>query len=217
MNKLERAINKLLAPTLSESGFKLKATWGGFFRFTDYGFDGFMVIDQGRKEINANGIVCAIKIRHDKIQLPFNKLDFIYGEEEQKQNPTLVLGYPFYKWGTPTEYLMVNSATAEVDVIIVADHLKRVLQQHALPFYERYSNLAEIEELLNHEPMGDIAPYSGGFIYEHRVVTSLLCAKATNPSRYDAVKEAFIKLDKGMYPREKRMEILRKVDAIVIE
>lgn len=216
MDKFERAINKLLAPKLAAAGFELKKDWNGFFRFTDYGFDEFMVISKGRVDVDCFGIACAIAVRHERIQTPFNTLGFIHGEEEQRQNPTLVLGYPFYKWGTPREYLQVRLTHMAEDTAAVAVQLEEAFLEQATIFYKRFSRLSEVEELLNREPMADISPYSGGFIPEDRAVTSLLCAKAINPLRYDAVKDAFIAQDKGMYPREKRMELINRVDKMII-
>jgi hypothetical protein len=37
-----------------------------------------------------------------------------------------------------------------------------------------------------------------------------------NPQRYAEVRETFIRLDKGMFPREKRLEMLRRVDEMVL-
>jgi hypothetical protein len=43
---------------------------------------------------------------------------------------------------------------------------------------------------------------------------SLLLAKAVNPARYAAAREAFVTLDKGMFSQEKRLDMLSRVDAM---
>ena len=217
MDRIERAINKVLAPTLKAAGFELKKEWNCFVKFTDYGFDSFMVIDQGRLDVDQISIGCSIGIRHNRIQELFNTFGFIYGEEEQKQNVTFSLSYPFNARKNLDDYLKLNALTLQEDIAIVAKHLEQAFAEHAIPFYNRFSKLSEVEELLNKKPLADISPYSGGFIPEDLMVTSLLCAKAVNPARYDLVREACVAMEGGMYPKEKRMEILKKVDAMVIE
>lgn len=215
MDKIERAIGKLLEHRLAEYGFKLIKDRHKFVRFTDYGFDGFIVINKGRIDLDYFGIECGYGIRHDKIQNLYCAIDPIYGVDYNKEFETLVKRYPIYSWGKPFEYLKLYSTSPE-DIAKMADEIGNVFIEHALPFYRRFSQLSEVEELLNKEPMEDISPYSGGFFPEHRVATSLLCAKVVNPARYDLVKEAFIKKDQGAWPLEKRMEILSKIDALEI-
>ena len=215
MDRIERSISKLLIPRLANYGFAIAKERHCFIKFTDYGFDDFMVINKGRIGMEYFGIVCAIRMRHDIIQIPWNTLGFIHGEDAQKETPTLILSYPFIYSGKPFEYLKLYS-TAPEDIAKMADVVANVFIEHALPFYQRFSQLSEIEALLNKEPMEDISPYSGGFFREHRVATSLLCAKAVNPARYDMVKEAFVKKNQGTWPLEKRMEILKKIDEIKI-
>ena len=215
MDRIERSISKLLVPSLATYGFALAKERHCFIKFTDYGFDNFMVINKGRIDNDYYGVSCAIGIRHDKVQLPFNSLGFIHGDEAQQENTTLVLRYPSYSWGRPFEYLKLYSTSPE-DIAKMTDEIANVFVEQALSFYQRFSQLCEIEELLNKEPMEDISPYSGGFFPEDRVVTSLLCAKAVNPARYDMVKEAFVKKNQGTWPLEKRMEILKKIDEIKI-
>lgn len=43
---------------------------------------------------------------------------------------------------------------------------------------------------------------------------SLILAKIVNPGRYVQVRETFVTQDKGMFPREQRMAMLAKVDAM---
>ena len=216
MDKIERAISKVLEPKLAEYGFKLIKKRHKFVRFTDYGFDEFMVINKGRVEVGFLGIECGPGIRHDKIQSIYSSLDStVYGNDSNKEFSTLVMRYPFYSWGKPFEYMKLYSASAD-DIANMAEDISRVFSEHARPFYQRFSQLSEVEELLNKEPMADISPYSGGFFPEHRVAISLLCAKAVNPARYDLVKEAFVKKDQGAWSREKRMEILRKIDEMQV-
>lgn len=210
MDKIQRAINKLIAPNMQAAGFELKKDWGGFYRFTAYGFEEFTVINKGRVDIHYFGIACAIAVRHDRIQKTFNTFGFIYGEEEQKQNATFVLGYPYDEKGLPNEYLKISPATMQEDIEKVAEQISQAFQEQAIPFYATYSNLAVVEEKLNAKPLADIRPYTGDAILEHRIVTSLICAKAVNTNRYDSVREACVKADGGMYPMEKRMEVLKK-------
>lgn len=207
MDKIERAISKLVESKLVMHGFKLIRERHSFVRFT--------VINKGRIDVDCLGIECGYGIRHDKIQNLYCAIDPIYGDDSQKEFATLVLRYPPYFSGKPFEYLKLYSTSPE-DIAKTADEIGNVFVDFALPFYQRFSQLSEIEELLNKEPMADISPYSGGFFPEHRVATSLLCAKVVNPARYDLVKEAFIKKDQGAWPHEKRMEILKKIDSIQV-
>lgn len=217
MDKIERAINKLIAPTLQTAGFELKKDWGGFFRFTEYGFDSFIVINKGRTEVNYFGIACGIMVRHDRIQKVFNTFGFIDGDEEQKQNSTFVLGYPYDERGLPNVYFNINPATMQADIEDIAQKLLQAFHDVAIPFYETYSNLVAIEEKLNINPLADIWPYTGGGMLEDRMVTSLLCAKAVNPDRYQLVREACLNVKGGMYPKEKHLEIVKKMDELQLK
>ena len=128
MDRIERAINKVLAPTLKAAGFELKKEWNCFVKFTDYGFDSFMVIDQGRLDVDQISIGCSIGIRHNRIQELFNTFGFIYGEEEQKQNVTFSLSYPFNARKNLDDYLKLNALTLQEDIAI-ADLIKPAFYQ----------------------------------------------------------------------------------------
>ena len=112
--------------------------------------------------------------------------------------------------------LKVMPVTMNDDIARVAQEIETVFLQKGLPFYERFADLHVIEELANKSPLADIAPYGAGGPMEHRAMRSLLLAKAVNPQRYAAVRETFIQLDKGMFPREKRLQMLQRVDEMVL-
>lgn len=214
MDRIERNINKLIAPTLEAAHFQLNKEWGYFVRKTSYGFDAFIVINKGRIDGDKFGIRCAIEVRHDVIEVPWNSLGFIYGEDAKLETSTFTLAYPSIHLGAKNDMLKLSPATLKEDIEIAAKDIAQAFIQHAVPFYNRFSHLEEVEKALNKSPMMDISPYTGGLPVEHRAMRSLLCAKAVNPERYDLVRETFIKMNKGMFPLEKRMQMLEKVDAM---
>jgi len=62
-----------------------------------------------------------------------------------------------------------------------------------------------------------------GFANETKCVAALpfakpvSSAKAVNPERYTAVREAFATLDTSMFPREKLLDKLRRVDEMQLQ
>jgi hypothetical protein len=214
MDRIERAICKKIEPMLKQHGFSLHKEWGYFIRPQTYGHDAFLVVNKGTAggaprhfEINTP---CGI--RHDRIEIPWNTLGLVYGEG-QLQTDTLVLGFPR---GMKAPPLKVMPATMDEDIARIANETEGVFTQTALPFYERYADLRAVEDLANKQPLADFMPYTVGLAMEHRGMRSLLLAKAVNPQRYAVVRETFIKLDKGMYPREKRLQMLQRVDEMVL-
>jgi hypothetical protein len=215
MDRLERTVCRKLETLLAPSGFTLHQAWGFFVRPQPYGHDAFMVVNQGTAGVGPRHFELAphCSVRHDCIEVPWNSLGLVYGAENQLQTATLVLGFPRGMQAPP---LKVFPATRRDDLARVAEECYSVFIQHALPFFERFANVAAIEKLANDHPLQDIAPYTVGGPMEHRGMRSLLLAKTINPSRYATVRELFVHLDKGMFPRERRMEMLQKIDAIVV-
>lgn len=209
MDRIEKAVCKLLAPTLKRHGFELRKDQGYFVRDQPYGFDALLVVNQGMAQGGFFEISFSFRIRHDRVEVPWNTLDLVYGEEAQKETTTLGLITPRGRQAAP---LKITPASMEADVANVACEIETLFVQAALPFYQRFADLTEIEALANKTPLADIDPYGVGGPMEHRAMRSLLLAKAANPERYAAVRDTFVTLDKGMFPREKRMEMLQRVD-----
>jgi hypothetical protein len=209
MDRIERAICKLLAPALKQHGFALHKEWGGFVRFQPYGSDAFLVVNQGTSSGKYFEIKCYPAIRHDCIEIPWNTFGFIYGEESQQQTATLT--YIFPRGNLPS--LKVIPASMDANVASVAQELENVFTTKALPFYQRFANLAEVEKLVNNRPLDVLGPYGAGGPLEDRTIRSLLLAKAVNPARYALVREAFFTSEKKtMFPRDKCIEMVNKVD-----
>lgn len=214
MDRIERAIYKKIEPLLKQHGFSLHKEWGYFVRPQPYGHDAFLVINKGTAGVGPRHfeINTPCGIRHDRIEIPWNTLGLVYGEG-QLQTDTLVLGFPR---GMKAPPLKVMPATMNEDITNIAIETEVVFAKTALPFYERFADLRAIEELANTQPLADFMPYTVGLAMEHRAMRSLLLAKAVNPSRYAAVRETFIQLDKGMFPRERRLQMLQRVDEMVL-
>lgn len=208
MDRVERAICKVLQPALRQQGFELRKDWGYFVRDQGYGFDALLVVNQGTAKGRFFEIKCYAEVRHDRIEVPWNTLGLVYGEDNQRQTWTLN-----YKdmGGLQAVPMQVAPESMAADVERIGQQIEALFVQKALPFYQRFGDLREVEEWANKKPLVDTNPSAGGPM-EHRAMRSLLLAKAVNPERYAAVREAFVTLDKGMFPREKRMEMLRRVD-----
>jgi len=215
MDRIERAICKRIKRLLGQHGFALHKEWGHFVRPQPYGHDAFLVVNKGTAGVGPRHfeINTPCGVRHDRIEIPWNTLGLVYGEENQAQTATLVLGFPR---GMKAPSLKVMPATMDEDITRIATETETVFTQTALPFYERFADLRAIEELANKQPLADFMPYTVGLAMEDRAMRSLLLAKAVNPQRYAAVREEFLRLDKGMFPREKRLEMLRRVDEMVL-
>lgn len=194
-----------------DHGFELDDGWGHFVRRQSYGHDAMLIVNQGSARFGPRhfeiGLPC--EIRHDLIEVPWNTLGLVYGEENQLRTPTLVLGFPRGMQAKPP---MVALGWLKEDIARAAKEAEDVFLTKALPFYERFADLRAIEKLANEKPLADLLPYTVGGPIEDRAMRSLLLAKAVNPERYALVRETFVTLDKGMFPREKRLEMLRRVD-----
>ncbi|MBK7617016.1 MAG: hypothetical protein IPJ08_22200 [Burkholderiales bacterium] len=214
MDRIERAICKKIEPLLKQHGFSLHKEWGYFVRVQPYGHDALLVVNKGTAGVGPRHfeINTPCGIRHDRIEIPWNTLGMVYGEG-QLQTDTLMLGFPR---GMTAPTLKVMPATMDEDIARIAAETEAVFTKTALPFYERFADLRAIEELANKQPLADFMPYTVGLPIEHRGMRSLLLAKAVNPQRYPAVRETFIQLDKGMFPREKRLQMLQRVDEMVL-
>lgn len=212
MDRVERAIYKALQPTLAAQGFTLNKDWGYFVRKQPYGFDALAVVDQGTAKGPFFEINCYAKVRHDRIEVPWNTLGMVYGEDNQLQTWTLL-----YRGRADPKLplLTVNPESMASDAEHAAREIAEFFTHYALPFYQRFSDLREVEEWVNKTVLADLNPSAGGPA-EHRAMRALLLAKAVNPARYAIVREAFITHDKGMFPRERRMQMLERVDDMVL-
>jgi len=210
MDRIEKAICKALLPTLQLHGFELHKEWGYFVRKQAYGFDALLVVNQGTAKGRFFEIKCHAEIRHDHIEVPWNTLGLVYGEDNQQQTWTLL-----YKdlAGRNAEPMKVVPESMAADVAHVSQQVAELFVHMALPFYARFADLREVEEWVNKTPLADANPTAGGPM-EDRAFHALLLAKAVNPSRYASIREAFITLDQGMFPRDKRMAMLQRVDEI---
>ncbi len=214
MDRIERAIGKAIQPLLKQHGFELRKDWGYFVREQPYGRDAMYVINQGTALGRFFEIGCHPSIRHNRVEIPWNTLGLVYGDDGQKQTSTLVLGFPR---GLHPPPLKVFSESMAADVTNVAHEVESVFVQKALPFYQRFADLKEIEQLANRVPLAELLPYTVGGPLEDRAMRSLLLAKAVNPERYSIVREAFLTTDKKtLFPRERCMQMLKQVDEIVI-
>jgi hypothetical protein len=74
-----------------------------------------------------------------------------------------------------------------------------------------------LEAFANANPLADIPRFTLGLPLEHRAMRSLLLAKAVNPGRYALVRHAFVNsTQKTLFPRERCMDMLRRVDEMVV-
>lgn len=212
MDRIERAICKPLGPLLQQHGFELQSTRGGFVRKQPYGTDEVMVVNQGTAAPGPRHFEISIhfRIRHDSVEVPWNTLGMVYGEG-QLETPTLVYGFPRPR-NLPT--LKLRPETMAQDVAAVAAEGEALFLNAGLPFFSKFADLASVEAFANEHPLADLHPYTVGGPMEHRAMRSLILAKLVNPGRYAAVREEFIRLDKGMFPREHRLAMLAKVDAM---
>lgn len=212
MDRVEKAINKVLQPTLAAQGFALNKEWGYFVRKQPYGFDALTVVNQGTAKGRFFEIKCYAEVRHDRIEVPWNTLGMVYGEDNQLQTWTLL-----YKGRADPKLpvLKVNPESMAADVEHVAREIAEFFTQQAHAFYQRFGDLRAVEEWVNKIPLAELNPSAGGPM-EDRAMRALLLAKAVNPGRYASVRETFIALDQGMFPREQRMQMLQKVDNMVL-
>lgn len=212
MNRIERAICKVLQPILAAQGFMLNKEWGYFVRKQPYGFDALAAVNQGTAKGHFFEINCYAKVRHDRIELPWNTLGMVYGEDNQLQTWTLL-----YKGRADPKLplLKVNPESMAADVEHVASEIAEFFVQQAQPFYQRFGDLIAVEEWANKTPLAELNPSAGGPM-EDRAMRALLLAKAVNPGRYASVRETFIALDQGMFPRERRMQMLQRVDDMLL-
>lgn len=212
MDRIERAICAAIQSTLQQQGFELHKDWGYFVREQAYGFDALLVVNQGTAKGRFFEIKCYAEVRHDRIEVPWNTLGFVYGEDNRRQTWTL----NYKDMADPQSAPMkVVPASMTADVEHLSQRISTLFNQKALPFYQRFGDLGEVEAWANKIPLAEINPSVGGPM-EHRAMRSLMLAKAVNPGRYAAVREAFITLDKGMFPREKRLAMLGQVEAMTL-
>jgi len=212
VDRIELGIGKLLVTTLAAQGFELNRKWGSFVRKQPYGFDAMVIVNQGTSSGEYFKIAVHGHIHHDRIEVPWNTLGFVHGEENQRQTWTLMWtrrrNAPLWK---------VFPATMQADMTVVAREIEVVLSEELLPFFKRYANLDEIEKLANVRPLVEYEQYSVGGPLDHRAMRSLLLAKAANPGRYASVREAFVTSElKTLFPRAKCMELLARVDEMRI-
>jgi hypothetical protein len=212
MNSLESAIARSMSAPLKAAGFTLKRNSNAFVRSTAYGHDRLIVVDQGTAAPGPRhheiSIHCAI--RHDAVEQPWNTLGLVYGDG-QPETATLVLGFPR---GMAAPRLKVFADTRETDIARVANEGIAIFQDIALPFFERFSRLQVVEAFVNEDPLADIMPYNVGLAMEHRAFRSMLLAKLVNPERYASIREQFLARNVGMFPVERRLAMLAKVDAM---
>jgi len=213
MDRIERAVCKKMEPVLKPHGFELDKELGGFVRRQPYGHDAMLVVNQG--SAGAVGprhfeIKFYFDIRHDCVEVPWNTLGMVYGEEAQRITPTLTL-HPRPR-NLPS--LKVIPASQDEDTSRIAQEGAALFRDKGLPFFAEFANLSIVEALANRHPLIDLHPYNFGGPMEHRAMRSLILAKIVNPGRYAQVRETFVTLDKGMFPREQRMAMLAKVDAM---
>ena len=213
MDKIERAIAKLLAPTLKAQGFELRKEWGFFVRPQPYGYDALIVVNQGTASGKYFEIKVYAEVRHDRIEIPWNTLGFVYDlDEAQQQTWTLKLDRP-----RNAPILKIVPASMEADIAAVAQEVEALFGNTSLPFYQRFADLHEVEKFVNERPLAELMPYSAGGPLEDRAMRSLLLAKAVNPARYTSVREAFLTSEKKtLFPREHCLEMVKRIDEMVL-
>ena len=215
MSPLERAIARRLSPQLKQAGFALVASWNAFVRKTEYGNDSLTIVNQGTAGPGPthNQISIHCSIRHDAVENPWNTLGLVYGEG-QLQTATLVLGFPR---GLAAPKLKVFTQTKDADVEHVANEGLAIFNEVALPFFSRFQDLREVESLANSQPLEDITPFTVGLAMEHRAFRSLILAKLVNPARYAQIRAKFLERNIGMFPLDRRLAMLAKVDALQLK
>ena len=213
MDRIERTICTPLGPLLQQHGFELQPARGGFVRKQPYGTDNVLVVNKGTAAPGPRHFEISIhfSIRHDSVEVPWNTLGMVYGEDNQRMTPTLVYGFPRPR-NLPT--LKVRPDTMAQDVAAVASEGQALFLNAGLPFFAKFADLASVEAFANEHPLADLHPYTVGGPMEDRAMRSLILARLVNPGRYAAVREEFLRLDKGMFPRDHRLAMLAKVDAM---
>jgi hypothetical protein len=213
MDRIERSVAKHLAKHLEAHDFRLRPEWNGFVRETSYGCDQFLIVNQGTAQGRFFEMKCYPAIRHDRIEVAWNSFGFIYGEDAQRQTATLTFTNP--RGSLPL--MKIAPASQVTDTQAVADETLRVFAEKALPFYQRYSDLAVVEELVNRSPLTSIAPYIAGGGLDHLAVRSLLLAKCANPPRFEAVREACLASTlKPWWSRERFEQSVSRVAEMVV-
>lgn len=215
MSPLERAIARKVAPQLKQAGFALVAGWNAFVRETDYGNDCLGIVNKGTAAPGPihNEISIHCSIRHDAVEIPWNTIGLVYGEG-QLQTATLVLGFPR---GVAAPKLKVFTQTKDADIDRIANEGLAIFHEVAVPFFSRFQNLREIEALANAHPLEDITPFTVGLAMEHRAFRSLILARLVNPDRYGQIRAKFLDGNVGMFPPERRLAMLAKVDALQLK
>lgn len=212
MNALESAIARAMAAPLKAAGFDLRRSWNSFIRSTAYGHDKLIIVDQGTAAPGPRhheiSIHCAV--RHEAVERPWNTLGLVYGDA-QLHTATLVLGFPR---GMAAPTLKIFAESRDADVARVASEGIAIFREIAMPFFQRFSHLRAVEELVNARPLDDFMPYTVGLAMEHRAFRSMILAKLVNPNRYALIREQFLARNVGLFPVERRLAMLAQVDAM---
>jgi hypothetical protein len=137
MDRIEKAICAEVMPPLRNQGFELNRKWGYLVRDQPYGFDAFLIVNQGTALGRFFEISAFAEIRHDRIEVPWNTLGMVYGEA-QLETGTLVFGQP----RGPAPLMKVAPATMPEDIEQAAREIEAIFAQQALPFYECFGDLA---------------------------------------------------------------------------
>jgi hypothetical protein len=213
MDRIERAVGKQLQTALESHSFDLRPTWNAFVRKTAHGADVFLIVNQGTAMGRFFEMKCYPAIRHDRIEVPWNTFGFVWGDEAQLQTKTLTFTHP--RGNLPA--MKVTPATQAADIQSVAGEMLRVFLEQAMPFFQRFSSLAAVEEFVNRVPLAELYPYNAGGPLDHLAARSLLLAKAINPNRYQTVLDACIaSTQKTLWPRERYLQTIDRVDSLIV-
>lgn len=221
MDKIEKELSRRVEPLLKEHGFALRKTWHCFVRKQPYGFDGFAISHLTSFDTEPiHQIFGGFGVRHDRIEIPFNTLGFIYGDDAQRQTVTFTRAYPPHPYGHPDHRIRIGQSTFESDLDRAEQRVRQYFLEEGLPFYERFASLAEIEAIVNADPKVppmDFGPYSSGYFWEMRAVRGLLLAKLLNPERYGELRQAYLEHTFGtQLSAERRIAVMERVDALSV-
>jgi hypothetical protein len=131
-----------------QQGFEFRKDWGYFVRDQTYGFDALPVVNQGTAKGRFFEIKCYAEVRHDRIEIPWNTLGMVYGEDNQRQTWTLNYKDMAGLQASPMKVVPESITTDGQEVTTL-------LVQKALPFYQRFGDLSEVEEWVNKNPLAD--------------------------------------------------------------
>lgn len=195
MNTLKKAVVDALEPRLRERGFSLRKSKTWFVRRRGDATDKFQLVCLDAKpglRLQPN-----VGMRIESVENIFHRTSR-WEPEYQKDTPTLGAPIGALRGGTNSSCDILVEELADVPRAVV--ELERLFREVALPYYERFSDLCEIDRVLNDEPNAR-TPHRG--MNWLRCATGLIVARLVGRPNYDELVAVYRKTlettDKGFY------------------